>query len=225
MKFDSPLALASLIDHTLLRPEATLEDIRRLCQEAKHYGFHAVCVNPVYVASAREWLEGSGVRVAAVVGFPLGANTTPVKVVEAMEAVQNGAQELEVVLPVGLLRSRRLDLVRVDLKNVIALTPQAVHKVILETGLLSPEEVALACRMAVEAGAQFVKTSTGFGPAGATVEDVRRIREAVGDRVRIKAAGGIRNLEDLMALVEAGADRIGTRSGVAIMEEYLAALS
>ncbi len=219
--FKNANQLAQMIDHTLVRPDATLTELTKACDEAIKYGFSSVVVNSCYVARARERLSGTLIKVCAVVGFPHGANTTTVKIVEAMEAMKNGASELDIVINLGLLKSGRLDIVEIDMKNIITMTPKLTHKFILETGLLTPEEITTVCSMAARIGSEFVKTSTGYGPRGATVEDIRLIRSAVGSACRIKASGGIRNLATVSALAEAGAERIGTSSGVAIMEEYL----
>jgi deoxyribose-phosphate aldolase len=213
--------LAQFIDHTLVRPDATLDELAAACEDARKYGFACVVVNSCHVARAREFLSNTLVKVCSVVGFPHGANTTTVKIVEAMEAMKNGASELDIVINIGMVKSGRFDVVEIDLKNVIAMTPQKVHKVILETGILTPEEIIRVCGIAVKAGAEFIKTSTGYGPRGATVEDIRLIRQAVGASCRIKASGGIKDLAGMTSMVEAGAERIGTSSGTAIMEEYL----
>jgi deoxyribose-phosphate aldolase len=219
--FEDAGRLAQLIDHTLVRPDATLADLAAACEAAKKYGFNCVVVNGSHVAQARELLSGTLIKVCAVVGFPHGASTTTVKIVEAMEAMKNGASELDIVINIGMVKSGRFDYAEIDLKNVIAMTPQKIHKVILETGSLTQEEITRACGIAVRSGAEFVKTSTGYGPRGATVDDVRLMRRALGPHCRIKAAGGIRDLAAVSALVEAGAERIGTSAGPAIMEEYL----
>lgn len=213
-------ALAARIDHTLLRPEATPGDIDRLCEEALRYGCAAVCVNPVYVARAVARLAGTPVKVATVVGFPLGASLTATKVAEATLALGQGAREIDMVLPIGLLKAGEIHAVRADLQAVVAVchAAGALCKVILETALLTAEEKVLAARLAVEAGADFVKTSTGFGPGGATVEDVALLRRAVGPSIGVKAAGGIRTAEQAIAMLEAGADRLGTSATVAILE-------
>ncbi|WP_376791379.1 deoxyribose-phosphate aldolase [Thermoflexus sp.] len=213
-------ALAARIDHTLLRPEATPADIDRLCEEARRYGCAAVCVNPIYVARAVARLAGTSIKVATVVGFPLGASLTATKVAEAALALGQGAQEIDVVLPIGLLKAGEIDRVRADLQAVTATchAAGALCKVILETALLTPEEKTLAARLAVEAGADFVKTSTGFGPGGATVEDVALLRRVVGSSIGVKAAGGIRTAEQAIAMIEAGANRLGTSATVAILE-------
>ncbi len=219
--FEDAGRLARLIDHTLVRPDATLNDIARACDEARRWGFAALVVNGCHAARVKAALAGSQVRLGTVVGFPHGACTTTVKIVEAMEAVKNGADELDIVINVGLAKSGRLDLLEIDVKNVIAMTRGTLHKVILETGLLTRDELAEVCKLAVRAGAEFVKTCTGYGPRGATVEDVRLIRAAVGASCRVKASGGIRDLAAVEALVEAGAERVGTSAGPAIMDEYM----
>jgi deoxyribose-phosphate aldolase len=213
--------LGQVIDHTLVRPDATFTDLAEACENAKKYGFACVVVNSSYVARARELLSGTLVKVCAVVGFPHGACTTTVKIVEAMEAMKNGASELDFVVNIGMVKSGRFDFVEIDIKNIIAMTPQKVHKVIIETGSLTTDEITSVCHIAVRAGAEFVKTSTGYGPRGATVEDVQLIRQAAGSACRIKASGGIKDLATVMAMIKAGAERIGTSVGPAIMEEYL----
>ncbi|MEW6544808.1 MAG: deoxyribose-phosphate aldolase [Nitrospirota bacterium] len=218
-------ALPSLIDHTVLRPEATRADVLRACAEARRYGFAVVFVPPCYVREAVEILAGAPIAVGAPVGFPLGAQTTGIKIAEAREAHELGAGELDMVLNISRLKSGDLDAVRDEIRAVIEATPGAGHKVILETCYLTRQEKITACRLALEAGADFVKTSTGFGPGGATVDDVRLMKEAVSGRARVKASGGIRDLKTALALLEAGADRIGTSASVAIMEEWLTARS
>jgi deoxyribose-phosphate aldolase len=215
--------IARLIDHTLLKPEATPDQVIQLCQEARTYGFAAVCVNPIYVPLAVEQLAGSESVACAVCGFPLGATPTPFKVFEAQATVEAGAAEIDMVIAIGLLKAGQHDAVRED----IAAVAQAVHargatlKVIIEAAALTDDEKRIACQLAQGAGADFVKTSTGFGPGGATVEDVRLMRQVVGPAMGIKAAGGIRNLEQTLAMVNAGATRIGTSAGVKIVEEVL----
>jgi deoxyribose-phosphate aldolase len=213
--------LAQLIDHTLVRPEATLNDLAAACEAAKKYGFSSVVVNGCHVLRAREHLSNTLIKVCAVVGFPHGANTTTVKIVEAMEAMKNGASELDIVINIGMVKSGRYDAVEVDMKNVITMTPQKVHKVIIETGMLTEDEIIRVCEMAMRCGAEFVKTSTGFGPRGATTADIRLIRGIVGSVCRIKASGGIKTLAAVNELIDAGAERIGTSAGPAIMEEFL----
>ena len=219
--FENAGELAQVIDHTLVRPDATQDDLVKACEAAKRYGFSCVVVQSSHVTRARELLSGTLVKVCSVVGFPHGASTTTVKIVEAMEAMKNGASELDFVANIGMVKSGRYDAVEIDIKNVIVMTPGKVHKVIIETGSLTEDEIIRVCEISMRAGAEFVKTSTGYGPRGASVEDVRLIRRIVGSVCRIKASGGIKDLATLSALVEAGADRIGTSSGPAIMEEYL----
>jgi deoxyribose-phosphate aldolase len=219
--FENAGELAQVIDHALVRPDAMQDDLTRACEAAKRYGFSCVVVQSCNVTRARELLSGTLVKVCSVVGFPHGASTTTVKIVEAMEAMKNGAAELDFVANIGMVKSGRYDVVEIDIKNVIVMTPGKVHKVIIETGSLTEDEILRVCEIAMRAGAEFVKTSTGYGPRGASVEDVRLIRRIVGPVCRIKASGGIKDLATLSALVEAGADRIGTSSGPAIMEEYL----
>jgi len=218
---EDPGQLAQLIDHSLLAPGATLDELAAACEAARRHRFAALVVNGWQVARARPALAGSTVKVCAVVGFPHGASTTTVKIVEAMEALKNGAEELDIVMNLGMVRSGRLDQAEIDVKNVITMTKGVLHKIIVETGALAPAELADVCRIAVRSGAEFIKTSTGYGPRGATPDDVRAIRAIVGSSCRIKASGGIRDLATVRALVEAGAERIGTSSGPAIMEEFL----
>jgi deoxyribose-phosphate aldolase len=213
--------IARLIDHTLLKPEASREDIQRLCEEAIDYGFASVCVNPWNVSQAAELVRGTEVRVCAVVGFPLGATLPIVKEFEAGEALKAGAQEIDMVINVGALKSGQEALAEADIRGVADASHRAgaLCKVILETALLTREEKVRGSLLAKKAGADFVKTSTGFGPGGATVEDVRLIRETIGSGTGIKAAGGVRTLEEVRKMVEAGATRIGTSSGVKIIEQ------
>lgn len=211
--------IARFIDHTLLRADATEADVRRLCAEAVRYGFFAVCVNPCFVERARGFLSDSPVRVATVLGFPLGAGLTEVKVYEAMRASLAGADELDVVMNIGAAREGRWRAVLRDLSDVVAATSGLVHKVIIEAFYLSEDEKRRAAETALEAGAALIKTSTGYAPGGATVEDVRLIKDVIGDRSGIKAAGGIRTYEQALRMIEAGATRIGTSSGVAIITE------
>jgi len=215
--------IARMIDHTLLKPDATPQQIAQICAEAREYGFAAVCVNPVYVAQAAALLLGSATVVCSVAGFPLGATSTAVKVFETRQAIADGAREIDVVISIGHLKYGDNDHVLHDIRSVVeaAHTGGAICKVIIETALLTDEEKRRACLLAVEASADFVKTSTGFASGGATVEDVTLIRAVVGDRARIKAAGGIRTLADVHAMIAAGAARIGTSSGVAIVRETM----
>ena len=212
--------IAKYIDHTNLKPYATKEDIIKLCEEAKKYGFYAVCVNPYRVKLAKEQLKGTDIKVASVIGFPLGATPTEVKVFEAKKALEDGADELDMVINIGALKDKDYDYVRRDIEEVVKVAHErgAIVKVIIETCYLSDEEKEIACRLAMEAGADFVKTSTGFGTRGATVEDVRLMRRVVGDKLGVKAAGGIRTYEQALEMIRAGANRIGTSSGVKIVE-------
>jgi deoxyribose-phosphate aldolase len=212
--------IAALIDHTLLKPQATAADIRRLCQEARRYEFATVCVNPYWVSLAAAEVAGSPVRVAAVAGFPLGANTTAIKVAETEAVMAAGAREVDMVLNIGELCAGNLDAVRADVTAVVSAAHArgALVKVILETALLSDDQKIAACAICKQAGADFVKTSTGFATHGATVHDVDLMRRAVGRDTGVKASGGIRTLEDLEAMRAAGANRIGTSAGVQIVE-------
>ena len=211
--------IAQLIDHTLLKPDATMGEIKRLCEEAVRFGFHSVCVNPFFVPETNTILSGSGVKVTTVIGFPLGMTLTHVKVYEAMESALRGSEELDIVMNIGMAKSGRWRDVRKDISDVISATKGVVHKVIIETCYLAREEKGEASRMVLETGAEFVKTSTGFGSGSATVEDVRLVRSVVKERCGIKASGGIRSLRQVREFIAAGATRIGTSSGVAIMEE------
>lgn len=213
--------VAHMIDHTNLRPEATRDQIVRLCQEAREYGFAAAVVNASYVELVASQLKGTEVKTAAVVGFPLGATLTSVKCFEAAEALKLGAKEIDMVINIGELKSGRNDEVRTDIQKVAETTHRAgaLLKVILETGLLTEEEKKLACELSVSAGADFVKTSTGFLGGGATVADVALMRRVVGPHIGVKASGGIRSAGDVKAMIEAGANRIGTSSGVKIIQE------
>jgi deoxyribose-phosphate aldolase len=215
--------LNKIIDHTLLKPEATYREIEKLCQEAKEYGFATVCVNPVHVRLAAKLLracEKTGVKVCTVIGFPLGAGVPLTKAVEVREAIANGATEVDMVINIGALKSGDYELVFRDIKAVVdAAAGQALTKVIIETCLLTDEEKVKACLLAKEAGAGFVKTSTGFNKSGATAEDVALLRKVVGTAMGVKASGGIRDRRTAEEMVKAGANRLGTSSGVAIMKE------
>lgn len=211
--------VAALIDHTLLKPTATARDIKSLCDEAKEYGFYSVCINPCYVKIAGEYLAGSNVKVCTVIGFPLGANTIEQKKRETVEAVENGATEVDMVIALGAVKAGDWDYVEKDIRAVVEGAAGRLVKVILETGLLESEEIVKACQAAKKAGAHFVKTSTGFLGGGATVEAVSLMRSAVGESMGVKASGGVRTLEHLKEMVQAGANRIGTSSGVAIVTE------
>lgn len=211
--------LAPYIDHTLLKATATPDDISRLCREARDNAFYAVCVNPVYVAQARAELQGSGVKVATVCGFPLGAVTSGQKAVEARLSVEEGADEVDMVIHIGAALAGDWDAVQADVRAVRGAIPGHVLKVIIETCSLDDEQKRAATEAAVAGGADFVKTSTGFGTGGATPDDVRLMREVIAGRARIKAAGGVRSAEDARAMIEAGADRLGTSGGVALVAE------
>lgn len=209
--------LAPLIDHTLLKADARVEEVVQLCREARQYGFAAVCVHPCMVAAAVRALRGSDVATATVIGFPLGATLPAVKAYEATASVQQGAAELDMVLAVGRMKQGDADQVRDDILGVVGAARGRLVKVILETGLLTDEEKVRACRLAVEAGAGYVKTSTGFASGGATTHDVQLLRATVGPHIGVKASGGIRNARDATLMLEAGASRLGTSSGVAIV--------
>jgi len=210
--------LAKMIDHTNVRRDAREVDIEDLCNDAKRYGFACVCVTPVNVERSRKLLEYYDVKVCAVIGFPFGINTPKTKAFETREAIENGAQEIDMVMNIGALKSGHDDLLREDIRGVVKAADSNIVKVILETGLLNKEEKVRACLIAKEAGADFIKTSTGFGVSGATVEDVTLIRKTVGPNMGIKASGGIRNLKTTLDMIEAGATRIGTSTGVQILK-------
>lgn len=211
---------AAMIDHTLLKPEATKEQVRTICEEAVKYGFHSVCVNSSFVYYCASLLKNTDVKVCTVIGFPLGAMSTAGKAAEAKAAVADGAGELDMVIHVGMIKSGDWDYVRQDIASVVeAADGQALVKVILETCLLTDEEKEKACRICLEAGADYVKTSTGFSSGGATVEDVALMRRTVGDKAGVKASGGIRTLADVKAMTRAGASRIGASAGIAIVKE------
>jgi deoxyribose-phosphate aldolase len=210
--------LSSLIDHTLLKPDATRDEIEKLCREAAQFCFASVCVNPNWVPLCREILRGSGVKVCTVVGFPLGAHAPDVKAYEARRAVEQGAEEVDMVINIGALKSRDYALVENDIRGVVqAVGKDTVVKVILETSLLTRDEKVMGASLAKAAGADFVKTSTGFAGGGATVEDVKLLRDTVGPDIGVKASGGIRTKADAEAMVEAGATRIGASAGVKIV--------
>jgi deoxyribose-phosphate aldolase len=209
--------LAGIIDHTLLKPEATGSQIETLCEEARKYHFCSVCVNTSWVPRAAASLKGSGVKVCCVVGFPLGVMDTRSKAFETREAVANGADEIDMVIHVGALKAGDLEYVEQDIRAVVEAAQGRVTKVILETGLLTDEEKVTACRIAKQAGATFVKTSTGFNKGGATPEDIALMRRTVGPDMGVKASGGVRTLADAQAMVKNGATRLGTSSGVALV--------
>ncbi|MGG0657556.1 deoxyribose-phosphate aldolase [Rummeliibacillus pycnus] len=209
---------ASYIDHTLLKPEATEEQIITLCAEAKEFDFASVCVNPTWVSVAATELKGAISKVCTVIGFPLGASTSATKAFETKDAIANGADEIDMVINIGALKSGQFDVVESDIKAVVDAANGTLVKVIIETCLLTDEEKVKACELSVAAGADFVKTSTGFSTGGATAEDVALMRKTVGPKIGVKASGGVRSLEDLEAMVAAGATRIGASSGVKIMQ-------
>ena len=217
------IELNRMIDHTLLKPEASESDIRRVCREAVAYDFFSVCINTFYVPLVAREIAGTGIRVCSIAGFPLGAVDSAVKAFEARRAAEAGAHEIDMVMNVGALKSQDFSLVRTDIAGVVeACGPGIVVKVIIEAAILTDEEKVRACRLVEEAGAQFVKTSTGFGPPGANVHDVELMRTTVGPRLGVKASAGIRTAAFALELVRAGASRIGTSASVAIMEELRA---
>lgn len=212
--------LAAMIDHTLLKPDADEAGLRALCAEAVQFGFGAVCVNPANIAFCKHELAGTPVRLCTVIGFPLGASTSAVKVFEARDAVVRGADEIDMVINIGALKSGAVGVVRDEIRAVREICAGKVLKVILETCLLTDDEKRSVCGLAEAAGADFVKTSTGFGPAGATPADVRLLRASVGAAVGVKASGGIRTLESALAMIEAGAARLGTSASAAIVQAF-----
>lgn len=212
------MKLNKYIDHTLLKPDASQEQIETLIEEAKKYDFASVCVNPTWVNFAAQALKATDVKVCTVIGFPLGANTPELKAFETSDAIQNGADEVDMVINIGALKSRNFDLVERDIRAVVEAAKGTLVKVIIETCLLTDDEKVRACQIAQKAGTDFVKTSTGFSTGGATVEDVALMRKTVGPDMGVKASGGARSYEDALAFIKAGATRIGASSGVAIME-------
>ena len=211
------MSIAKMIDHTLLKADASEKTILRYCREAKEYGFASICVNTCFVPLVAKELKGSGVKTCCVVGFPLGAMSTSAKAFEAKQAVADGAEEVDMVINIGAMKDARFDFVKKDIEAVVEASKPAIVKVIIETCLLTDEEKVKACELSVEAGAAFVKTSTGFSTGGATVADVKLMKETVGDRAKVKASGGIRTPEDAKALIEAGADRIGAGNGIVLL--------
>lgn len=211
--------IASYIDHTILKPDATKEIVKKVCEEAKEHKFASVCVNPYYTRFASDQLKGTGVKVTSVIGFPLGSTTKEIKALEAKNAIENGAQELDMVINIGALKDKEYDVVKEDIKAVVdAAKDKAIVKVIIEACLLSDEEKVIACKLSKEAGANYVKTSTGFSTAGATENDIKLMRETVGPNIGVKASGGIRDREKAEAMISAGATRIGASSSVAIVQ-------
>ncbi|MBS0736078.1 deoxyribose-phosphate aldolase [Streptococcus suis] len=211
------MKLNKYIDHTILKPETTQEQVEKILAEAKEYDFASVCVNPTWVALAAKSLKDSDVKVCTVIGFPLGANTPAVKAFETKDAISNGADEIDMVINIGALKTGNYDLVLEDIKAVVAASGDKLVKVIIEACLLTDDEKVKACQLSQEAGADYVKTSTGFSTGGATVADVALMRKTVGPDMGVKASGGARSYEDAIAFIEAGASRIGASSGVAIM--------
>lgn len=210
--------VAKYIDHTLLKSDSTREQIDKILEEAKKYQFKSVCINPTHVSYASQQLLDTDVLVCTVIGFPLGATTTDVKVFETENAIKNGASEIDMVINIGALKDQRYDEVQKDIEGVIAAANGKTVKVIIETVLLTDEEKVKACELAEKAGATFVKTSTGFAGGGATPEDVKLMKDTVGNRLEVKASGGVRSLEDFEKMIEAGATRIGASAGVQIIE-------
>ncbi len=210
--------LAGMIDHSLLRPSATGEELKKLCTEAIEYGFKAVCVNPIHVGEAAGMLKSQRVLVCSVVGFPFGTHTPKIKALETEDVIRLGAREIDMVIRVGPLLEKRDREVLEDIQAVVKVAQRCPVKVILETCYLSPEDKVRACRLVIDAGASFVKTSTGFAAGGATVDDVRLMRETVGENFGVKAAGGIRTLEEALKMIEAGANRLGTSASVNIIK-------
>lgn len=208
-----------MIDHTVLKADTPLETIKRICDEAMEYGFASVCINPCHVAYCADYLKDSDVNVCTVIGFPLGANTSAVKAFETKDAIANGADEIDMVMNIGALKDKNYDLVRDDVKAVVEAANGTLVKVILETCLLTEDEIKKACELCVEAKTDYVKTSTGFSTRGATIEDVRIMKEAVHGKAKVKAAGGVRTPEDMVKIVAAGADRIGTSAGCSLVKK------
>ena len=208
-----------MIDHTVLKADTPLETVKRICDEAMEYGFASVCINPCHVAYCADYLKDSDVNVCTVIGFPLGANTSAVKAFETKDAIANGADEIDMVMNIGALKDKNYDLVRDDVKAVVEAANGTEGKVVLETCLLTEDEIKKACELCVEAKADHVKTSTGFSTRGATIEDVRIMKEAVHGKAKVKAAGGVRTPEDMVKIVAAGADRIGTSAGCSLVKK------
>ena len=207
-----------MIDHTVLKADTTKETVKRIFDEAIEDGFASVCINPCHVSYAADYLKDSDVKVCTVIGFPLGATTTATKAFEAKEAIANGADEIDMVMNIGALKDQNTDYVFHDIKAVVEAAQGKIVKVILETCLLTEDEIVKACQICQEAGADFVKTSTGFSTRGATIEDVKIMKATVGDSMKVKAAGGVRTYDDMVKIVEAGADRIVTSAGCSLVE-------
>ncbi|MCC3670127.1 deoxyribose-phosphate aldolase [Terrisporobacter mayombei] len=209
--------IAKMIDHTVLKAFSTREDVIKVCKEAKEYGFFSVCINPTHIELAKKELEGSTVKVCTVIGFPLGANTSEVKAFETKDAIAKGAHEVDMVINIGALKDKEYDLVYNDIKAVVdAANKEALVKVIIETCYLTDEEKKIACELSVKAGADYVKTSTGFGTGGSTPEDIKLMRDVVGPNIGVKASGGVRTTEDAIKVIDAGASRIGASASISI---------
>ncbi len=220
-----PRDMAKMIDHTNLKPTATVNDIKKLCEEAREYEFAAVCINPIFVPLASKLLKDSSVKVDTVIGFPLGASTSETKAFATRNIIKDGAQEIDMVMNLGAFKSEAYDLVKYDIKAVVdstktaGVTSDIIVKVIIESCYLDEEEIVNACEICRDAGADFIKSSTGFGPEGARIEDISLMRKTVGRDIGIKAAGGVRNFEDALTMLDAGANRIGASSGVQIVTD------
>jgi deoxyribose-phosphate aldolase len=210
--------LNEYIDHTVLKPETTTAMVKKICDEAKQFNFATVCINPARIAEAKKLLAGSNVGITTVIGFPLGANTTEVKVFETSDAIKKGADEIDMVINIGAVKDGNWDLVQAEMQAIKQAAGTHCVKVILENCLLTEGEIVKACEVAVAAGLDFVKTSTGFSTGGATFADVALMKKTVGDRAKVKAAGGVRTYDDAMKMIEAGAERLGTSGGVAIVQ-------
>lgn len=209
--------IANMIDHTVLKAFSSREDVIKVCNEAKEHGFFSVCINPTHIELAKKELEGSNVKVCTVIGFPLGANTSEVKAFETKDAIAKGAHEVDMVINIGALKDKNYDLVCNDIKAVVdAANKEALVKVIIETCYLTDEEKKIACELSVKAGADYVKTSTGFGTGGSTPQDIKLMRDVVGPNVGVKASGGVRTTEDAIKVIDAGASRIGASASISI---------
>ena len=211
--------VAKMIDHTILKAFATEEDVKTVCREAREFGFFSVCINPAYIELAKKELEGSDVKVCTVIGFPLGANTSETKAFETKDAISKGADEVDMVINISALKDKKYEYVQNDIKAVVdAADKKALVKVIIETCYLTDDEKRIACEIAKKSGADYVKTSTGFGTGGSTPEDIKLMRDTVGPKIGVKASGGVRNMEDAIAVINAGATRIGASSSIAIVQ-------
>ncbi|UCH79977.1 MAG: deoxyribose-phosphate aldolase [Nitrospiraceae bacterium] len=213
------MIISRVIDHTLLAPDAGYASIVKLCEEALTHDFHSVCLHPPFIKKATAYLKGTDVQVSTVIGFPFGAHLSHVKIYEAMEAVTQGAAELDIVIHIGAVKSGEWKLVSRELEGIITATPDAVHKIIIETCYLDDEEIKRMCEIVIDSGAEYIKTSTGYGPGGARIKDVTMLKSIAGNKIGIKAAGGIKTLNELMAFINAGATRIGTSHGLRIIKE------